>query len=341
MIKILSIAIYIFLAIGLINILLFLGNLCAKVFINLFENLNAGDTYQAEKNIILVEEYQKQNKTNEAELLRMKNQVTELEENYSNELKALARRVNEQDIVDTLIVEEQQVEQQVILPSADELSLATKKQFAHELFNDVLKQYQQQQVTLVQKAIKDFEYIIGKVEARCALPYLVLLRVLDMYSKKEIQKFRRAFTVFYQYWNSVESRRILRNRFLSVEEKFEIINQKINIIQLDKNFSEFLCYILQKYQYKEYGVLYQNFIKCYNVRYETGKVEVTIAKRELQEIFIQNWYYPAHRYQLTFTINPDLIGGIKIKYATQIIDASYQELAIQYLERQNEGKIYE
>ena len=201
------------------------------------------------------------------------------------------------------------------------------------VFQDALHDYKTNEESLVKSSIDDFEYATKRYEIRCALPYVFIIRVMDMYDKDANMKFRDCFTWFMAYYNTPNAKRILRNRFLSAEEKLNQIIEEIDLLAVNADFSEFLLYVLKTYNYKHITNIYRNYTRCFNYRYATGDVIVSYANEYIKDLFLKYWEYEDSRYTVIFKEKADLLEGLSIQFDDIFIDYTYETLVMKYINK--------
>lgn len=271
------------------------------------------------------------NKDQEVDML--KKQIRDLEMNYGVSLKQ-SRIELEQTYVMS------QTKHPVIEYKAlDAINQVRNVDIVKVIFHDVLQSVQSQQTVIFKQAIEDFLYLRQKKEVRCALPYLVIIKVVDMYDYDRMLAFIDAFNYFHQYFKSPQSHRILRNKFLSSKEKLQLIDQAINMIDFNSDFSEFLLYMLEHYNYKEFRLIRRNLLAVFNVRYNQGEVKVFVANERGEELFYHLWQYKTS-YTITLEQDFSLLDGIVIRDGDMSVDYSYEELVRKYLNKQSKELRY-
>lgn len=333
--NILEILICIFFVIGLASWLSLFHEQLQKLLEKAYQSIQYSNFQIVENTKKLLENSQKSEREKAERIFALERCIQQMEQTYSEELKAnrTAYEVRSQESTSSF---------QQAKPQYQECTSKQTRQPADiikVLFNGMLKDYQVGEENIFDRAISDFQYVREKREVRCALPYLVILKVLNMYEYQDMKHFIAAFDYFFQYSKSVKSHRILRNKFLTPAEKLSFINKEIDIIALDSHFSEFLLFMLESYDYKEFRLLHRNFHACFNVRYDTGIVEVFVATQEAKALFESRWKKKTY-YTIHVIVEKSMVGGIIIKDGDISVDYSYQELAIKYIENVNEELHY-
>ncbi|MFV0499430.1 MAG: F0F1 ATP synthase subunit delta [Bacilli bacterium] len=209
----------------------------------------------------------------------------------------------------------------------------SEKSLINLVFEDVLDEYVSNKDKLINRGIYDFDYALKRNEIRCALPYVFILKVLDMYKLEDNIVFKEIFKSFMRYYKTQNAKRILRNRFLSAEEKLQEIDKEINIIEINKGFAEFILYILKEYNYKHLSSIYTNYIKCFNYRYKTGIITIKYANEYIKKQIGKNWNYSNEIYQLKYEIDENILEGFTISFGEIFVDYSYKTLVIKYLDK--------
>lgn len=334
--NILEIAICLFFVIGLASWLSVFHEQLQRLLEKVYQSIQYSNFQIVENTKKLLENSQKSESEKKEKIEILERCIQQMEQTYSEELKKnrLAHEIRNKENIE--VSQQQQLSQQ-------EQIVEKKRQpteIIKAIFNEMLKDYQEDEVNIFDRAISDFQHFRENQEVRCALPYLVILRVLNMYKYEEITAFIATFDYFYHYSKSVKSHRILRNKFLSPTEKLLCIDKEINIITLNEHFSEFLLFMLEYYDYKEFRLLHRNFHACFNARYDTGVVEVFVANKDAQKLFESRWTKRIP-YTLKIIVDKSMVGGIIIKDGDISVDYSYQELAMKYIENVNEEFHYE
>ncbi|TLG76755.1 F0F1 ATP synthase subunit delta [Culicoidibacter larvae] len=327
---------------GFIEMITFLKKQIQKRFVVLFDSLHDENFIRQEQLQLQVEHYKALNTQLGDELEAQRTKTAQMSERFAFEIKT-AR--------ETYVIERSAIEakftEQVLAIKADantkEVASTESKNdinvdttLIEKLYTDVLQKNKAEEPRFLQHAINEFSVVMEQYKVRCALPYRVILRIFDMYSHQELESFAESFATFYKRLRTFKVKRIIQNRFLSEEQQLKAMYDDELLANLDAEFIQFLFYMLTKYSYRQMIALYSNFVKCYNIYFYTGIIEITVADSEAEETFSALWSETYPQYRIKTTIDRNMLGGIVIRHENISIDLSYEALVNGYIREMKE-----
>ncbi|MBO0472175.1 hypothetical protein IGL98_000661 [Enterococcus sp. DIV0840] len=186
---------------------------------------------------------------------------------------------------------------------------------------------------LYQEAIEKFNYDMLILQTRYALPYKVIIRLFELYNEDELKTFYQSFNFFMKELSLRKHKKIYRSNYYSSEQKMQIFSQLGLLDSLDKEFCNFLYFLLNKYSYRQTNELHQHFQKVWGIRYYQGTITVSLPSETEISLFKEVWAKNQTSYQLEITIQPEVKKGVIIHSAQTSVDLSYQKLIDQYVDR--------
>lgn len=333
----LKIIILITISIGLFCFVLIMFDSFGNWISNFFKSMNTTEIVDMEKLNITNQQLEDINATNNRKIELMNREKLQLQTEYMEDIRAqrLNLERNYFATLDTQVYEKPIETHCEVVPPIS--SGPNTEGIVKLIFNDMIQDFVKNQDVIFRRAFEDLGNEIETFEVRNALPYLVILRIFKLYQGDALESFKAAFEVFNTNVEDGTLRQILRDRMLSAEEKLYVIDKKIDVVNRNRDFAEFLLYMIKNYNFREMMKLHDNFIKVYNVRNHSGTVEVTVAsdKSALSAQALINELYP-NSYKWHVVTNEALVGGIQLRYESIFVDYSYQEMALKYTQNGSE-----
>lgn len=328
---------------GFIEMITFLKKQTQKRFIVLFDGLNDENFVRQEQLQLEVQHYKALSIELSDELEAQKALTVQMSERFAFEIQT----ARETYVVERSAIEEKFAEQVLAIKAEavannvapvvvknDTAAVDTK--IIEKLYTDVLRKNKAEEPRFLQHAINEFSAVMEQYKVRCALPYRVILRIFDMYSHEELELFAESFATFYKRMRTSKVKRIIQNRFLSEEQQLKAMYDEEILVGLDAEFIQFLFYMLTKYSYRQMIALYNNFVKCYNIYFYTGVIEISVADAEAEETFSALWSKSYPQYRIKTVIDRNMLGGIVIRHENISIDLSYEALVNGYIREMKE-----
>jgi F-type H+-transporting ATPase subunit delta len=185
---------------------------------------------------------------------------------------------------------------------------------------------------IYQEAIEKFTSEMFVMQIRYALPYKVILRLFEMYNEEKLRKFYQSFNIMMDALNSRKYKKIYRNTYYSSEQKIQLFAQFGLLDKLDKEFIDFLFYLLNRYSYRQVRELYQHFQKVWSIRHYQGTVKVILPSETEISVFKELWDDTLSYCTMEFVIHAEIKKGVIIQTAQTSVDLSYHQLIDQNID---------
>jgi F-type H+-transporting ATPase subunit delta len=185
---------------------------------------------------------------------------------------------------------------------------------------------------IYQEAIEEFTSEMFVMQIRYALPYKVILRLFEMYNEEKLRKFYQSFNIMMDALNGRKYKKIYRNTYYSSEQKIQLFAQFGLLDKLDKEFIDFLFYLLNRYSYRQVRELYQHFQKVWSIRHYQGTVKVILPSETEISVFKELWDDTLSYCTMEFVIDAEIKKGVIIQTAQTSVDLSYHQLIDQNID---------
>ncbi|MGY3777920.1 F0F1 ATP synthase subunit delta [Isobaculum melis] len=330
-----QIVLYTIFSIGLFVILLFFLSLLEQFFTALFSDFSQNDILEKESLIQRLHflkraEWHKQQHLEalekdyqQRESLFFKEMDCLIEKNREYEKELMALKNTETSNVKAVVVAEKTV--------APYTANHFLKNFVEEVYEQVFCATIEEEQQLYQNSIQEFDAFLQYEKIRCALPYKVILKLYDLYDDEQMKLFAESFKAFNDSIRTLEMKQVYQSSYLSPEQKLKQLQEKGLVDIANKEFMEFVFYMLTHFSYRQVTALYHNFMRVYDVHFYTGTIKIEVTSKEAQQLFEAQWL-PQHKdYRTEYLIHPQMVGGVIIHYANMSIDMSYKEMMQRYV----------
>ncbi|MTD39050.1 hypothetical protein GIX45_10435 [Erwinia sp. CPCC 100877] len=266
-------------------------------------------------------------KNNAEQLVNARDYYQKEYERLLSQLKGVKAQLSEQ-----VNVPAEPVKETVFVPDKT-LSLALYKSDMKKQLRSVLTSVEEVQAeTIYQEAIEAFAYELFVMQIRYALPYKIIMRLFEIYSEETLKDFYQSFSILMEALKLRKYKKIYRNSYYSSEQKIQLFAQFGLLDKLDKEFSNFLFYLLNKYNYQQVRELHQHFQKVWSIRYYQGVVKVILPSETEISVFRRLWDNSLSNCAVEFVIHAEIKKGVIIQSAQTSVDLSYQQLIDQCID---------
>ncbi len=126
--------------------------------------------------------------------------------------------------------------------------------------------------------------------------------------------------------DGVEEFSIINNPIGEIKDKYIILDEVIKKLKFCNSMGNFLKVLAQNHRLNLLEIILKQFISLYNDKHNIAEVDVTTVielsseqdkrlKSKLSDIFNK-------KIEINYIINPEIVGGLVIKYGTNLIDVS-------------------
>lgn len=221
---------------------------------------------------------------------------------------------------------------EVLVPNK-ELSVRLYKSDMKKHLREVLSSVEEIETkTIYREAIEEFTYELFVMQIRYALPYKIIMRLFEIYNEEKLKEFYHSFSILMDTLKVRKYKKIYRNSYYSSEQKMQLFAQSGLLDRLDKEFNDFLFYLLNKYNYQQVRELYQHFNKVWSIRYYQGTIKIMLASEAEISSFKCLWGNTLSYSTVEFVVQSEIKKGVIIQSAQTSVDLSYQQLIEKYID---------